>query len=66
MAWTDDPLADYESYSGELEDALGKLPVCDICEEPIQDEYCYQINGDTICESCMAEYFRKETMDLMG
>lgn len=64
--WTNDPVADYLSYDADQQDALEKLPVCDICEEPIQDEYCYEIHGEYICEHCMAEYFRKSVDDIMG
>lgn len=56
----------FAMHDAEQERMLDKLPVCDICEEHIQDEYCYEINGDIICESCMVEYFRKDTVDLMG
>lgn len=65
MMFTDDPVADAERYMAEQEKALASLPECDICGRHIQDEYCYQINDDIICESCMVEYFRKETIDLM-
>ena len=52
-------------HDAEQEASLELLPICDICEEPIQEEHCYQINDEIICEHCMVEYFRKETVDLV-
>lgn len=66
MAWTDNPVSDYESYSNEMEEEIEKCPVCDICNEHIQDDYYFEINGDIICESCMVDYFRKNTEDFVG
>ena len=54
--WTDDPIRDFERYEAEQEEKLEKLPVCDDCGEPIQDEYYYDINGFIICPDCLKEY----------
>lgn len=45
----------WAEYDSMKEDEYEKLPICDCCGERIQDEYCYVINGDYICESCMEE-----------
>lgn len=63
---TDDPVADAERYASEQEAALELLPVCTICNEHIQDYFCYEINDEIICEHCMNEYFRHETTDFIG
>lgn len=63
---TDDSVADAEAYMKELEDALALLPECSECGEHIQDEHCFVINDEPICERCMNENYRKYTMDLMG
>ena len=65
MYFTDDPVADYERYSAEKEEALRKLPKCDYCNKPIEDDYLYDLEGDIICESCMNKHFRKHTEDYM-
>lgn len=43
---------------------LASLPVCDRCGEPIQDEYCWEVEPDEwVCESCKDEWLiehRKE------
>lgn len=66
MIWTDDPLAAYERYVAEQEAALQILPVFSICDKHIQDDYCYNINDEIICEKCMVEQFRHDTTDFMG
>lgn len=55
----------WEQHDREQQEALELLPLCSICDEHIQDEHCYQINGELICEACMDDY-RVYTMDVMG
>lgn len=62
MLYTDDPIADYESYDSEQQAQLDRLPVCSECGEPIQGDYCYEINGEYICEECL-EFNYKKSVD---
>lgn len=55
MCYVPDPLDYWLEHDQQREEALKKLPVCECCGEPIQEEYCYVINNDYICESCMEE-----------
>lgn len=66
LAFTNDPVADYERYSAQQEKALRIRPLCSCCEEHIQDEFCYEINGEIICETCMDRFFRKDVDDYIG
>lgn len=63
MFWSDDPVRDAERYFAEQDRQLERLPVCSYCEEPIQDEHFYLINGDAYCESCLDNHFRKHIED---
>ena len=63
--YSDDPVADFEAYDAEQEAALELLPKCSHCGEPIQDDTCFLINDEPICENCM-ELFRVYTTYLMG
>ena len=54
--YTDDPLADFERYDEEQNKWLERLPVCVDCNNHIQDETAYYINGEWICEDCMEAY----------
>lgn len=64
MYFTDDPIADYDRYCNEQQKELDRLPRCSECDEPIQTEWCFEINGEYICEHCMEEH-RKSTDSLI-
>lgn len=65
MSYVPDAYDMWEQHEAEQEKALSKLPVCDACGENIQDEYCYRIGNDILCEECMKENFRVDTESLM-
>lgn len=44
---------------------LKKRPLCDYCEEHIQEEHFYLINGECICPDCMENNFKKWTEDFV-
>ena len=58
LRYSDDPAADFLAHDIEQEKALAALPHCADCDEPIQDEEAYYINGEWICEDCMSSYKR--------
>ena len=62
---TDDPIADFLAHEAEQQRKLDKLPKCVICEEPIVDEYFYNIEGTYICERCLNDEYRKNTDEYM-
>lgn len=59
MAYTDDPLADFHAWDAEQARQLERLPMCADCDNHIQDENAYYINGEWICEHCMSSYRRE-------
>ena len=65
MFITDNPDRDFDRWDREQSKALELLPLCSECDERIQDEHCYEINGEYICEQCMSENHRKFTTDLI-
>lgn len=56
--YTDNPLRDFERWDAEREKLLNRLPQCEDCGEPIQDERAYYIDGGWICCDCMDSYLR--------
>ena len=60
MTFTDDPIADFHRYDAEQQKQLDKLPRCEYCDIPIQDDYYYEINDECICEDCLNDNFRKD------
>lgn len=59
MSYTDNPIADFDAWDADQSKRLTRLPVCADCDEPIQDEFAYYINGEWICENCMDAYRRE-------
>ncbi len=52
-------------HDAEQQAVLMHLPVCCECGEHIQDEYCYEVNDEFICEQCMEDNHRKCVEDLI-
>ena len=50
-------------YDDEKEQRLAERPVCVECDEHIQDDFCYEINDELICPTCMEELHRKAVED---
>lgn len=62
---TPDNYERWAKHDAEQEDALALLPMCADCGERIQEEQCFVINDEPICESCM-EGYKVYTAHLMG
>ncbi len=66
MNCTGDPLRDFEINDAEQQARLDKLPKCVFCDEPIQEEFCYEIDGELICGVCLEGNFKKLTEDFIN
>lgn len=64
--YSDDPIADFMRHDAEMAEELKRRPVCVECDEPIQGEYCFEINGELICKNCLIHNHRKNTDDYVG
>ena len=56
----------WEAHDREQAKRLERLPVCEICGEPIQDEHLYLINDEFVCPACLERDFRKDTEDYVS
>lgn len=63
VRWTGDPEKDFALHDAEQEAWLQSLPVCDYCNEEVQDDFYYEINDEVVCEKCLVECFRKDVDD---
>jgi formylmethanofuran dehydrogenase subunit E len=54
----------YQRREREQERWLAQRPVCSYCDEHVQDDECYLINGEVICQSCLDLHFKKNVEDL--
>lgn len=55
----------FNQYDAERQKEIDRLPVCEFCDRPIMDEYCYNIDGTIICEECLKEHFRVDVESLI-
>ena len=55
----------FKRHDAEQQSQLDKLPVCSECGEPIQDDFCFEINGELICESCLENNHKKWVEDFI-
>lgn len=63
--WTDDPVSDFERWDAEQERKLESLPVCCICDEPIQQEKAVYYNDEWCCEDCEDEFWQNIREDFL-
>lgn len=52
----DGNLAALDAHMDAEDRWLDSRPKCDICGDPIQDEFYYDIDGDKYCEKCKENY----------
>lgn len=51
---------DYMKHEQEQERWLSARPVCDMCQEPIQEDYCFEPECNVcLCEDCFHMYAQK-------
>ena len=53
----------WEAHDAEQERRREQCPVCSECDRHIQDEHCYEINGELICSECMEENHLRSVED---
>ena len=58
-------LEELNAHLRKEEEYEKSLPKCAYCGEPIQDDYCFKINGEVICEDCCNDNFRHNTEEFM-
>lgn len=64
MVWSDDPMRDADRYEAERQEEEDKLPICDVCGEPIQDEWVFELDdGTLVCGECLNREYRKPVED---
>ena len=59
----DDNYSLWERHERELERWLERRPMCSCCDNHIQEDTAVYINGEWICDDCIAIYFRKQIED---
>lgn len=60
---SDDPSKDFDRWDAERENWLARRPICVRCNDPIQGQKLWDINGDLYCRYCARDEFEKYTED---
>ena len=67
--YTNNPVADAERYytdqERKQEEWESKLPLCSECGKPIDEEFCWEIDGEIYHCDCADKLFCKRTEDCM-
>ena len=56
----------WKRHEAQQEAWLSRRPVCNYCEQHIQEDYLFDIEGELICKDCLVTNFRKNTEDYMA
>jgi formylmethanofuran dehydrogenase subunit E len=63
---TDDPVSDFYRYDALMADREAKLPHCEKCGEPIDDDIYFEIDNEILCEKCMHDRYARSTEDWLN
>lgn len=65
MYYTDNPVRDHAQWDAAQEALRQLLPRCSECNQLIEDEECYNLDGEAVCEECIPR-FKVKTTYFMG
>lgn len=49
----------FMAHEQEKERQLARRPVCSYCDNPIQDDFFYEIDCEIVCAECLEMHFRR-------
>lgn len=58
-----DPLDDFDRLDRAQAEWEARLPQCEKCGKPIQDDIYFEIDNDILCEDCVRALYAKFTAD---
>ena len=60
-----DPLDDFDRLDRKQAEYEARLPVCEEkkCRKRIDEDFCYEVEGEILCEECMKRRYRRSTED---
>lgn len=56
MHYSDNPALDAENYFDDAQAQLQERPKCEYCGRYIDEDTCYEIDGNLICDDCILDY----------
>lgn len=64
--YSDDPVRDFDRYDAYQAQLETRLPVCERCGKPINDDRYFEINNELLCEKCMDDEYGRSTEDWLN
>lgn len=58
-----DPLDDFDRLDRAQAEWEARLPQCEKCGKPIQDDIYFEIDNEILCEECVHDLYAKFTAD---
>ena len=53
----------FMAHEQEKEQRLARRPVCSYCDQPIQDNFFSEIDGENVCPGCLELHFCRTAED---
>lgn len=63
MFYSDDPARDFDRYDMAMSQREARLPVCEKCGKPINDDTFFDVEGEILCEECLRDRYERSTED---
>lgn len=57
VIYSDNPVKDFERFDSIQADELSKLPICNCCGEPIQQDKAIYYNDQWVCRECESDFW---------
>ena len=66
MFYSDEPVRDFDRHDMAMAQRVAKLPKCERCGKPINDDRYFLINEEILCENCMVDEYGRSTEDYLN
>lgn len=61
--YSDDPERDFDRWDAYQAQQEARLPKCEKCGKPINDDIYFEIDEEILCEKCMHDEYARSTED---
>lgn len=55
----------WSAHQSRIEKEQARLPKCCECDQPIEDDDCYEFDNDLICPQCLDDNHRRSTYEFI-
>lgn len=66
MFYSDDPVRDFDRCDMAMAQREARLPQCEKCGKPINDDLYFEIENEILCEKCMHDAYARSTEDWLS